>query len=275
MLKKIISGGQTGVDRAALDAAIKLMIPHGGWIPQGRLTEDGPLPPDYKLKETASTSYADRTERNVLEADGTLIISRGSLTGGSEYTREMTVRHNRPWLHIDLKFMPAFQAAKTIENWISKGGIEVLNVAGPRASKDPRIYQDTLNILESVYYLGLVHGGSGAARGGESQKSKSPEVSSKKPQSVEAAVNQLISQMSLKDKATIANLSHDELPSLHRSLGDYIVNTFGLLSHNPELLASCRQKSGGDFQREEDAAAVIIEALWDKLQQTHRLRVLK
>jgi predicted Rossmann-fold nucleotide-binding protein len=80
MIQKIISGGQTGVDRAALDAAIKLTIPYGGWIPRGRLTEDGPLPPKYQLKETGSTRYADRTEKNVLEADATLIISRGPLT---------------------------------------------------------------------------------------------------------------------------------------------------------------------------------------------------
>ena len=159
MIQKIISGGQTGVDRAALDAAIKLTIPHGGWIPQGRLTEDGPLPPEYQLQETRSTSYADRTEKNVLDADATLIISRGPLTGGSEYTREMAIKHNRLWLHIDLKKIPAFQAAIAINDWISKKGIAILNVAGPRASKDPKIYKDTLNILESSYYLSLVQGG--------------------------------------------------------------------------------------------------------------------
>ena len=134
MVKKIISGGQTGVDRAALDAAIKLEIPHGGWIPQGRMTENGPLPPEYQLEETESTSYADRTEKNVLDADGTLIISRGPLTGGSEYTRDVAIRHNRLWLHIDLKQIPAFQAAITINDWIAKKRIEILNVAGPRAS---------------------------------------------------------------------------------------------------------------------------------------------
>ncbi|MDJ0818529.1 MAG: putative molybdenum carrier protein [Desulfobacterales bacterium] len=270
MLKKIISGGQTGVDRAALDAAIKLMIPHGGWIPRGRLAEDGPLPPIYKLKETNSTSYPDRTEKNVLEADGTLIISRGPLTGGSEFTREMAVKHGRPWLHIDLSFMPAFQAAKTIQDWILNRDIETLNVAGARASKDPRIYRDTLDILESAYYLGLVHGGMNRDSSGES-----PRESAEKPYSVEAAVNRLTSLMSLKDKATVANMSYDELPSLYHSLGDYIINSFGPLSGNPSLLESCREEYGRDFDQEEDAVAVIIKALWKKLHQTHRLRVLK
>ena len=81
MIRKIISGGQTGVDRAALDVAIKLAVAHGGWIPKGRITESGPLPDNYNLKETRSSSYSDRTEKNVLDSDGTLIISRGSLTG--------------------------------------------------------------------------------------------------------------------------------------------------------------------------------------------------
>ena len=127
MIKKIISGGQTGVDRAALDVAIKLAIPHGGWIPRGRLTENGPLPPEYRLKETDSSSYADRTEKNVVDGDGTLIISRGSLTGGSEYTRKMAVKHARIWLHIDLNQISAFQAAMTIKDWISKNKIEIMN----------------------------------------------------------------------------------------------------------------------------------------------------
>ncbi len=275
MLKKIISGGQTGVDRGALDAAIKLMIPHGGWIPLGRLTEEGPLPQKYKLAETDNSSYADRTEKNVRDADGTLIISRGPLTGGSEYTREMAVRHNRPWLHIDLKLIPAFQAAKAINDWISKGGIEILNVAGPRASKDARIYQDTLNILESAYYLGLVQSGVGDARTGEVSDRDGAGGPSEKPQNVGSAVERLISLMPLKDRATIANMAYDELSSLYHSLGDYIVNTFGLLSRNPKLLESCRQESSGAFEREEDAAVVIIEALWQKLRQTHRLRVVK
>ena len=182
----------------------------------------------------------------------------------------MALRHNRPWLHIDLSFMPAFQAAKTIQDWILNRGIETLNVAGSRASKDPRIYRDTLNILESAYYLGLVHGG---MNGGSSEES--PGELAEKPYSVKAAVNRLTSLMSLKDKATVANMSYNELSSLYHSLGDYIINSFGPLSRNPSLLESCREEYGRDFEREEDAVAVIIKALWKKLHQTHRLRVVK
>jgi hypothetical protein len=275
MIKKIISGGQSGVDRAALDVAIKLTIPHGGWIPQGRLTEDGPLPPEYQLTETDSSSYAERTEKNVVDADGTLIISRGSLTGGSEYTREMAFKHNRIWLHIDLNKISAFQAAVAIKDWILKNSIEVLNVAGPRASKDPKIYSDSLKILESVYYLDLVQGGMPEIGAENRTLSDTVNRPIRRPQSVEEAVEQLILQMPLKDKATVANMSQNELPSLNSSIGGYIINNFGLLSGNHDLMESCRREADGPFKQEEEAVMILLKALWEKLRQTHRLRVVK
>ena len=93
MILKIISGGQTGVDRAALDTAIKLDLPHGGWVPRGRKTEDGRLPDHYTVQELASSDYRERTERNVREADGTLIIAPEPLTGGTAFTRQMADLH--------------------------------------------------------------------------------------------------------------------------------------------------------------------------------------
>jgi hypothetical protein len=148
MVKKIISGGQTGVDQAALDVAIKLGISHGGWIPKGRLTENGMLDDKYQLKELETAHYNKRTEQNVIDSDGTLILSHGELTGGSDYTRDMVLRHGRPWLHIDINKTESFQAARQIRSWITEQEIKVLNVAGPRASKDPSIYRSTTDILE-------------------------------------------------------------------------------------------------------------------------------
>ena len=148
MLKKIISGGQTGVDRAALDVAIRLGIPHGGWLPKGRFTEDGPLPAQYILEEMPTDSYRERTEKNVMESDGTLIISRGSPTGGTDYTRIQVLRHRKQLLGIDLNNQSNIrEAASLIASWIELQHIAILNVAGPRASKDPAIYQDTMNLL--------------------------------------------------------------------------------------------------------------------------------
>jgi hypothetical protein len=148
MLKKIISGGQTGADRAALDAAIRLGIPHGGWIPKGRIAEDGPLAATYRLREMPTGGYAERTEKNVMDSDGTLIISHGAPTGGTEYTRKMVLKHGRQMLHIDLNLHTnLMDAASLVRDWIAIHNIETLNVAGPRASKDSRIYELTLTLL--------------------------------------------------------------------------------------------------------------------------------
>ena len=275
MIKRIVSGGQTGVDRAALDVAIKLGIAHGGWIPHGRLTESGPLPQKYHLKETSSSQYSVRTEKNVVDADGTLIISHGPLTGGTEYTREMVIKHNRPWLLIDLDRTAAFHAAAAINNWILEKKIEILNVAGPRASQDPAIYQDTMNILESVYYLGLVESSMIGDLYVKNPVQLQMKQSEKKPQSMAEAVTRLESSLPLKDKTTVANMTRNELPDLHLSLGVYIMNNFGLPSGNRELMKSCRSASKEILRHEEDAVTVIITALWEKLQQTHKLRVVK
>lgn len=147
---KIISGGQTGVDQAALDAAIKHGIPHGGWVPKGRKTEAGPLASKYKLKELDSDRYRDRTEKNIIDGDGTLIFSFGALTGGSALTESLALKHDRPCLVIDLEHVSGNEAIIAIEKWLEKYSIRILNVAGPRLSGEPRIYDAVYAILLKV-----------------------------------------------------------------------------------------------------------------------------
>ena len=130
IIEKIISGGLTGADRGALDAAIKLGISHGGWIPKGRKTEDGTLPEKYQLKEMSTSSYSKRTEQNIIDSDGTLVIANGKLTGGSALTQKLAKKHKRPCLHIDLNRSLTFHVALTVTNWIRTNDIKVLNVAG-------------------------------------------------------------------------------------------------------------------------------------------------
>ncbi len=146
----IISGGQTGADQGALDAAINLGIPHGGWITRGRKTETGPLPEKYHLKEIKSARYRDRTEKNVLAADGTLLFSFGPLTGGSALTEALAVRHDRPCLWLDLENVSHCRASAAIRQWLQEYRIRTLNVAGPRASNEPRIHQAVYNILTTI-----------------------------------------------------------------------------------------------------------------------------
>jgi len=150
MLTKIVSGGQTGADRAALDVAIKAGFPYGGWIPNGRLTEEGFLSEEYLLQEMPTKDYPKRTEKNVVDSDGTVIISHGKLSGGSDYTRKMAEKHSKAWLHLDLAKMSLDYAVRLLKTWIIDNDIRTLNVAGPRASKDPAIYAVTVKILECL-----------------------------------------------------------------------------------------------------------------------------
>ncbi len=132
---RVISGGQTGADRAALDAAIACEVEHGGWCPKGRLSEDGPIPEQYNLQERETESYSERTKANVKDTDLTLIFSHGPLSGGSLLTQKFAEELGKPCLHIDLlkKFQP-------LEEKFPNLGKIILNVAGPRASNDPEIY---------------------------------------------------------------------------------------------------------------------------------------
>jgi hypothetical protein len=272
VIKKIISGGQTGADQAALDAAIKLGIPHGGWIPKGRLTENGPLPEKYDLTEMPVTSYALRTEQNVLDSNGTLIVSHGKLTEGSDYTRKMALKHHRPCLHINLNKTPAFKAASLIKSWIKDNTIEILNVAGPRESKDHLIYQDVSKLIETIYYLELITTrppDSGQLQNAGHRAFDEP------PQTVQEVIAKLISELTLKDKTTIANMNEAELMRLDSHLGRHILERFGLWSGNDKLVESCLAIADRPLQNEDDAVNVIIKKLWQELKATHRLRIIK
>ncbi len=151
MIEKIISGAQTGADRAALDVALELGIPCGGWIPKGRLAEDGPIPAHYpNLTETPASAVEMRTEWNIRDSDATLILSHGPLDGGSLYTRIKAKERNKPWLHLDLtKYEPEKAVALTKE-WLINLQPRILNVAGPRASKDPKIYEATASLIRNL-----------------------------------------------------------------------------------------------------------------------------
>ena len=274
MIQKIFSGGQTGADQAALDAAIKYNFPHGGWIQKGRKTQSGILPDKYKLEEMSTAGYKERIEQNVIESDGTVIISHGDLTGGADYSMKMTKRHKRSTLHIDLKETLAFIAASKINTWIIENNIEVLNVTGSRASEDSTIFVDTLYIIEGTILLSLLKAKPGE-RLTDFDKKELLDKLQIPPKTVDEAVERVISDLDLKDKIKIANMSIDDLIKLHTNLHTYFKNAFGLWSGNTELLASCRSISKEDVYSEDDATLVIIEALWKKLRETHVLRVVK
>lgn len=146
-LERIVSGGQTGVDRGALDAAIALRIAHGGWCPKGRLAEDGLIPRIYQLRETDAVEYAVRTERNVMDSCGTLVLYKGRLQRGTLLTYRMAKKHQRPVLRVRLDLTVNVEA---IQEWLRERRIRVLNVGGPRASSCPGIAAETTALLQRV-----------------------------------------------------------------------------------------------------------------------------
>ena len=148
MVKQVVSGGQTGVDRAALDAALETGIACGGWCPKGRKAEDGVLPSRYPLRETPSESYSQRTEWNVRDSDGTLILARDALKGGTALTRDLASKLAKPHLLIRLSESPK---PEMVLDWLKENRIGVLNVAGPRESESPGIYGEAFEFLSGVF----------------------------------------------------------------------------------------------------------------------------
>ena len=150
VLQKIISGGQTGADRAALDWAIAHEIAHSGWCPAGRRAEDGLVPEKYRLKETAGRGYRQRTRWNVRDSDATLIVTlTAELTGGSLFTQQWAARINRPCLHV----YPCAEWREWLTAFLKTNPIEILNVAGPRGSSRAGIEQFVHEVLDEVFMI--------------------------------------------------------------------------------------------------------------------------
>lgn len=148
VILKILSGGQTGVDRAALDVALALGLAVGGWCPKDRRAEDGRIPDRYPLTETAEMDYETRTRRNIEDSDGTLILNRGTLEGGTALTADLARQIGKPCLIVALE---AGIEPAAFQTWLTENAIRVLNVAGPRESKRPGVYDAACGCLESLF----------------------------------------------------------------------------------------------------------------------------
>lgn len=146
-VRKIVSGGQTGVDRAALDAAGELGIPCGGWCPRGRRAEDGVVPAGYPMREAPSAAYPERTALNVRDSEGTLVLTRGTPRGGTALTVSLARRAARPVLVVDLD---AGADVVRVRAWLVENDIHVLNVAGPRESEAPGIHDRAVAFLREL-----------------------------------------------------------------------------------------------------------------------------
>ncbi|MEN8130045.1 MAG: putative molybdenum carrier protein [Pseudomonadota bacterium] len=150
---KIISGAQTGVDRGALDAALEVGVSCGGWCPKGRRAEDGRIPDKYPVIELSDSRYRQRTLHNVLHSDATLIIYFSILEGGTELTVLYCMQHAKPYKLIDAQEIPSEQAVRMLQEFVSDQGVKILNVAGPRASHQPKAHRYTFDVLLGFFLL--------------------------------------------------------------------------------------------------------------------------
>ena len=149
-IQRIISGGQTGADRGGLDAAIALGIPHDGYCPRGRKAEDGPLSDRYNLKDSTSADYLQRTEWNARDSDGTVIFSVSpTLSGGSLKTQVFASKHKKPCMHIHAGL---YQPGCALSRFVIAHNIKSLNVAGPRGSKEPGVYDFVFATLDAAFF---------------------------------------------------------------------------------------------------------------------------
>ncbi len=149
-MPKIVSGGQTGVDQGALDAALERGANCGGWCPEGRLAEDGVVPARYPVRELPGAGYVERTLENVVDSDGTLILYSKRFDGGTALTAEFCTEHARPVILLDLAGMTPADAERQVVEFIRSHGIAVLNVAGPRESKWPQGRERTRSLIAGV-----------------------------------------------------------------------------------------------------------------------------
>ncbi|MGE0086721.1 MAG: putative molybdenum carrier protein [Desulfococcaceae bacterium] len=275
MIRKIISGAQDGVERAALDVAGNLYLGLGGWITQTQAQENSDLIKTCRLNIINSDNPVQAVEQNILESDGVLIITMGDPAENANMGRRLAEQHKLPFLYIDMERLPAFEAAKRIEAWIAEYSIEVLCITGSRDSRHTNIYKIAKDLLEVVFQLHLID-----PRRYENDKTypygdteRRLEEFIRIPRTVKEAVDYLILKLNFQDRTRIANMQEKRLPELVSSLEDIIRDEFRLWGANDPLIKDCLALAETD---EEDPADIITRALWLRLRKSDNvLRVVK
>jgi hypothetical protein len=265
MIQKIISGAREGVEQAALDVALKLEIPHSGWVSKGCKSA---FPKKFNLKETASATDDACREKNIVFSDGTLFLSSKECDDDLNRAKHLAKTHQKPFLDVDFRKTSRFESALTICKWIIEHQIQTLHVTGEKAEKGSQVCMDTMDVLESAVYLSHVEYNTPLTV-------TLPLVDKQVPKTIDDAVDLLISDLPLKDRVIIANMTLGELGSLNITLGKYIREAFGLWEGNAHLMESCRVYAKDPALQAENASILIIKLLWEKIKGSHRLRIVR
>ena len=274
MIEKIISGGRSGAERAALDAAIKLGMAYGGYIPKEDSSSDGMNADRYNLIEMPTADRTESFKKNIRESNGTLMLSHGALPSHVKNTKKTIQRYSTPLLHLDLKSTNAFNAASLINDWLIDNDLNILHVTGPTENEDDQIYSATLDILQAVYFLNLTETSINQSMGAQELPAQSLKTAIP-PKTVDAAVDIIINEMHLKDRTLMANLRKEELAPLQLTLGLYIKKKLDIWSRDATLYHSCVVAAEKENLDKSNMPLVLIMLMWKKLKDTHRLRVVK
>ena len=271
MIEKIISSGQSAAATAALDVAIQLGLAYGGWCRAGE-----PVAEKYQLQQLSETAHGTVMEKAVGASQGSLYFLYGeSASLRLETTKKTALRMNKPFLIQDLAQESGFFASRRIAAWITENRIKVLHVDGEGDGQiSSSIFASVTKILQATLFLTMMGTGITSPQPSIVAQDRLPH-GERPPETILAALSHLERSLSLKDRATIANMTANELVSLHFTLGSYINSHFDLFTTNTGLLTDCRRRSGQSDLAPKDAAAVIIHALWDRLRATCRIRIVK
>jgi hypothetical protein len=244
MIAKIIAGLHTGAERAALDTAVKLGIAHGGHAPGIRLASDQF---NYQINYLPGQSDFTCLEKNIVASEGSLIVTRGNLTGRSLWARNVAERHDCRWLHVDLSQTPTVQGAAIISSWLRLHDITTLHITGTDAAKDPSVYADTMRLLESAFFVKFF----------KDTVDRFLTRLNHIERLTETLIQEFLDGLNLKNKVILANLDPDDIKGLDHALSLYLEVRMGELSVPEQVYRG------------------LLEGLWQSLQMTHKLRVVK
>lgn len=272
MIEKIISSGHTSPERAALDAALKYGVPHAGWIHYIRSEEREKLLNTYNLKIIPALDPRAAIRQNISHANGTLILSPGKLKEHSDYARHLTLKRGLQLLGIDPQQYSHIEAASLISAWVAMNRVSRVYITGCDDETLGCTYRPSRKIIDAAVTLILARPAGPPLR--QAHEDYSPRGHQSWPVTVHQAVDRLVSDLFFKDKTRISTMEPFELDELHPTLGVYIKETFGLLSGNHKLTRDCMQRIQTDAMLPDEATAIIIKELWNKLQLTHKLRII-
>ncbi len=270
MIERLICSEGSRLSLAALDVAVRIGLSYSGWC-----RDDDPLPEKYRLERISGASHRAIIEKSLVASDGSLYFLQANHPSiRLETIKKSALRLNKPLLLIALDQEHGFSASQRIAEWIAGNRIRILHVSGDDEADSPSLGNRAARILEATLFLSMMETGvTSPLQSVIKQERSITEVQA--PETIHAALNHLERSLSLKDRAAIANMAADELATLHFTLGAYIDNHFELFSTNTALLEDCRNRSGYHEMAPADAAAVIIRALWERLRDGYRIRIVK